>query len=309
MRATTFWLIAGLAVPACEKDDLGQPCGTEPTSIDDPIGGEVPTIEVVRVERDGECESFQCLTHLGLAPYCTRDCELETPAVKQKSCTSDADCTGGEFAAGQSGHCIEGKCECEEDVECESPLQCAGGRCRDDDCPEGYWCKTVQEVGPLANRRYCTFNNLCSRNADCEAFGVMECRQLGCFDACLRGYLACTTKGGTCADLDCYSPCPRVAPGVRYCPGPYRDSDEAAACKSANCFESCTPLGPDCDFHRLICEPLPALNCTCPGVPPEQANDIQACPDENVVCQPDTTAQPWTAGAVEKLNVCQPEET
>ncbi len=308
MRASTLWLITGVGLMACEEDDLGQPCGTEPTAVEDPIGGEVPVVEVVRVQRDGECDSFQCLSHRGLTPYCTRECELEAPAAEPKSCTTDADCTGGEFGSGQSGHCIEGTCECEEDAECRSPLHCAGGHCRDDDCPAGYWCKTVQEVGPLTGNRYCVFSDTCTRNADCEAFGVMECRRLGCFDACLRGFSACAAKGGTCADLDCYEPCPLVAPGVRYCPGPYTVSDDAAQCADAGCFEECTPLGPGCEFHRLICEPLARLNCQCPGGTADQAADLQACPDEALVCQPDTTAQPWDAGAVEKLSVCQPED-
>jgi hypothetical protein len=295
-----------MVLPACEERELGQPCGTEPLPVQDPIEGEVPVVEVVRVERDRKCDSFHCLSHRGLTPYCTRECELEAPTVERKSCSGDDECTGGEFAAGQTGHCVDGGCRCEEDSECKSPLHCGDGRCRDDDCPEGYWCKTVQDIGPLAGQRYCVFNDTCTRNADCEAFGVMECSFLGCFDACLRDYLSCPEQTGACIDnLDCYAPCPLVAPGVRYCPGAYRISEEAAACDEAGCFEGCESLDAECGFHRLICEPLPALGCTCLGA--DDPSDLQSCPNQNIVCQPDTTAQPWAAGTVDTLNVCQPE--
>ncbi len=302
---TTAAIAATWGASACEKSDLGKTCGTVPTEISDPIGGEVPTIEVVRMERDGDCESFQCLTHRGLSPYCTQTCEIDTPPNKQKTCTLDDDCKGGEFASGQVGHCVAGKCTCELDEECDDPLQCSDGRCRDDDCPEGYWCKTVQDVGPLAGQRFCVFREGCQANGDCEDFSTMSCKKLGCFDACLRGYHSCTVANSACVDLECYAPCPRVAPEVHYCPGNHIASASVQSCIDAGCFDKCEPLGPDCQFHRLVCEPRSGLGCDCTGA--NQSSDIERCPNANLVCQPDSTAAVWPAGTVEKLNVCQPK--
>ena len=108
-----------VAVNACEEGNLGDPCGSPAQEIIDPIGGEVPTVEVVRMERDGACESFKCLTHRGLPPYCTDACSLDAPPNAQASCTQDEECKGGSFASGATGHCVEGKCICEKDEECK----------------------------------------------------------------------------------------------------------------------------------------------------------------------------------------------
>jgi hypothetical protein len=301
-----------LLLAACETDDLGKRCGTEAAPVVDPVGDEVPVVEVVRLERDGECESFQCLTHRGLPPYCTRSCALDAPTLKQKSCSTDEQCEDGEFARGARGHCVGGKCVCEEHGECRAPFHCADGRCVDDDCPAGFWCDAVQPVGPLAGERLCVMREGCQTNANCEEFGVMECRKLGCYDACLRGFHRCEDRGrARCDELECFADCVRVAPDVVLCPyaAVLGESDEAAACRDANCLESCTPPPAECEFHRLVCEPI-LDSCHCDGAAtPEEIADVGACPEERLVCQPDATAQPWPVRSVTKLNVCMPEDS
>jgi len=174
-----------LLAAGCENNDLGRPCGTAPTPTPDPVEGETPVVEVVRMERDVDCDSFACLTHRGLHGYCTRTCSLAAPPDKTVSCTTDAGCVGGMFTSGVQGHCVNTECRCVKDSECRDPQHCADGVCRDDDCPKGFFCERVQDVGPLAGQLFCVFKAGCQENVDCEALGTVECRHLGCFDACL----------------------------------------------------------------------------------------------------------------------------
>ncbi len=211
----------------CETGDLGKPCGSEPTAVSDPVvEGENAVVEVVRLERDVNCESFQCLTHRGLHAYCTEGCELDAPSYAAKSCTTDAQCTGGMFANNVQGHCLAGRCQCVADGECVEPLHCFAGACVDDDCPKGFACKRVQEVGPLADELFCTFKTGCVGNDDCEQLGTIECRQVGCFDACLC------------------------------------DALTGAEAKALECANLCTTATRTEPFHRLHCAPLDDV-CTC----------------------------------------------
>ncbi|MEK7706097.1 MAG: hypothetical protein AAB426_14145 [Myxococcota bacterium] len=80
VRATAlFALTASLLCTGCQSNDLGRPCGDDAPPIPaQAVDGEEPVIEVVRLQRDSACETFQCLTHRGLAPYCTRECEKKS---------------------------------------------------------------------------------------------------------------------------------------------------------------------------------------------------------------------------------------
>ncbi|MBI3180381.1 MAG: hypothetical protein HYZ27_12010 [Deltaproteobacteria bacterium] len=216
-----------LLAAGCETSDLGKPCGSEPSALGDPVvEGESAVVEVVRVERDVNCESFQCLSHRGLHPYCTESCELDEPPHSPKSCTSDGQCTGGMFANNVQGHCLGGRCQCVKDSECVEPLHCFDGVCLDDDCPKGFWCKRVQDVGPLANELFCTFKAGCIENTDCEELGTIECRHLGCFDACLC------------------------------------DALPEAQAQDLGCADMCTDDTRPEPFHRLHCAPLDDV-CAC----------------------------------------------
>ncbi|MEZ4272644.1 MAG: hypothetical protein R3C68_14805, partial [Myxococcota bacterium] len=158
---------------ACKGgNDIGDPCGTDPTPITDmPIGGETPVVEVVRMERDGACESFKCLRNRGLPPFCTRSCKLPSASDKNKVCEVNA---------------ADAARRCNAPTYCLVEDGAAEGRCVDDDCPDGFWCRQVQETGPLSGEAYCVRREHCSDNFDCENLGSIECATLGCFDRCLN---------------------------------------------------------------------------------------------------------------------------
>jgi hypothetical protein len=152
-------VIASLAVvAACEESDVGEKCGTPVGPLDaEIIEGEQPVDEIVRMQRDGACESFQCLTHKGLAPYCTETCTYEGSS-SNKTCAGDGDCTKD----GES---------------------CVDNQCKSDSCDPGFQCRQVQEVGPLADQRFCVRKIGCASNFDCDDLDKMECAQLGCLDS------------------------------------------------------------------------------------------------------------------------------
>jgi hypothetical protein len=293
-----------LADVACEKEDLGKACGTPPDAVVNPVGGETPTIEVVRVERDSTCDSFQCLTQLGVPPYCTRICKLEA-APNATSCKADTDCAGAPFSGTtHPGVCVDGTCLCREDSQCKDPTHCADGACVDDDCPNGFWCERVQDVGPLAKSRYCVYKTGCQTNIQCEDLSNIACNKLGCFDACQRDFYTCDKPAKTqCDDLECYNNCIHTG-GTQYLCLTLTDS-----CKTAGCFDNCTPPpGAACDFHRLVCDPLSDLGCgPAPGAPSDCQVDIHVCADNQMVCRPDAAQNTWVAGAVRKLDVCMPK--
>lgn len=176
------------ATTACEESDLGEACGSAATTLEGTIiDGEAPVGEVVRLERDGACESFKCITHGGLAPYCTDTCTYKTSS-SNKACAQDGDCPTEE--------------------------SCVGGQCKDDSCPAGFWCRQVQSVGPIASERYCVRQEGCSTNFDCESLGDMECRKVGCLDSCLLAGSPCEVHALTCQpieELPCRCPGAAVA--------------------------------------------------------------------------------------------------
>ena len=174
-------LTIALLTVGCETDDVGKFCSPQTASIgQNPVGGENPSVEVVRIHRDENCLSFQCLEHLGLSPHCTRSCDW---SPNTGTCSADSDCPN-------QGKCIE-------------------GFCNDDDCPPGFACETPLEVGELANQEVCVRRSGCTSNLDCEGLGAIDCVSLGCFDDCLLDdtcemhQLQCEpldSLGCTCAD-------------------------------------------------------------------------------------------------------------
>lgn len=235
-------LALSMTVAGCESDDVGKACGTDAnTPPPDPIAGEEPVLEVVRMERDGTCETFQCLRHAGISPYCTRECEFENVGTR-KSCTSDDDCT--------------------------APRYCSDGECRDDDCPNGFWCRQVQETGPIAGQQFCVRRDSCEQNLDCEKIGELICVPRGCYDVCL-------TEGRTCeTDEDC--------------PG-----SSSMFCDDDICR---------CRYHELVCEVEDELPCRCPGG--EQSTDLD-CADEDLECAELTQTEQWAEGSVTRKGICE----
>jgi hypothetical protein len=151
------------ALVGCKSHDLGKPCTIKSSGVlpTQPVGGESPLIEVVTVQRATECDSFQCLEDRGYAAYCTRECAVDTTGKVGPTCTTSADCT-------QPQHCFQ-------------------GRCLNDDCPGGFECQTVQDVGPLEGKLFCVYKEHCrGSNRECEDLGTMECARLGCFDSTLK---------------------------------------------------------------------------------------------------------------------------
>ncbi|MEL6545233.1 MAG: hypothetical protein AAFQ82_11455, partial [Myxococcota bacterium] len=153
-------LCAALTLGACDEEDIGEPCGDDsPETFAAPIDGEAPVSEVVRLQRDRACETFQCITHSGLNPYCTRSCTLD-PQTTGDTCENDRDCDPLFGDPNENKYCVNGSCI-------------------DDDCPAGFVCREFQDVGTIANDMYCV-RQTCSTNVDCDDLGNVECRDLGC---------------------------------------------------------------------------------------------------------------------------------
>lgn len=143
MPVSFLALAACLSLAACQSSDLGKPCsGTPIDACANPIDGETPVIEVVGVQRDEACQSFQCLSQKGFGPYCTQSCGTAQ------------------------------------------------------DCPDGFTCQQVQNVGPLANQKFCVFQTGCTHNSDCHNLGNVQCVNLGCVDECLCG--SCDSSASSC---------------------------------------------------------------------------------------------------------------
>lgn len=209
------WLLAAWAmtIASCQVDDTGKACTpTEVTEIgDEPVGGETPLVEVVRVQRDGACESFKCLRHMGLDPYCTRECTfIETPETPP----------------------------CNNDADCDEPAKCAqDGVCRADNCADGFACRTIQQTGPEAGRFYCT-RRTCDENIDCGNLGVINCVQQACYDSCLNDdtTVSCGIHALTCepttsffSTVECF--CANDGVSVEQCP------DAQLQCKLPDDFD------------------------------------------------------------------------
>jgi hypothetical protein len=172
-----------LTSAACESEDIGKACDDgAPGSVgEEPIGGERPLVEVVRISRDGACESFQCLRHQGLDPYCTRECEI-LPTETETPCATDDECAG--------------EATCAED-----------GICREDDCPTGFACRHVQEAGPLRDLTFCVRRVRCEQSVDCGALGEIDCIEHACYDGCdkLTELEDCDFHQLVCEPLDTFT--------------------------------------------------------------------------------------------------------
>lgn len=210
-RRLTF--IAGIVflASACNKDvQLGGSCGTEEAPLaGELVEGETAVDELVRLQRDGVCTSFQCLTEGGLAPYCTEQCSYTDST--NNDCLTDSDCTV------QEEHCIDKQCKA-------------------DDCPDGFVCDTVQETGPLANTRYCLRQRGCVTNFDCGDVSNVRCETVACLDACLLmsgDRSSCTTHYLHCQPRE----------DIPYCLCPGETEPTSATCESNRV--TCTP--PDGD--------------------------------------------------------------
>lgn len=242
-----------LALVGCDSEDIGDPCGDNATGLSsEPVVDEDPLNEVVRIERDTTCETLQCLKHLGLEPYCTRSCELEN--ADSQSCTSDSDCS--------------------------RPQYCLDGRCIDDDCPEGFWCRGIQEVGPFGYAPQSP-NRSCTNRYDCR-------RQEDCVDGtCQRQSKFCTRRTDCTSNLDC------EAPGE-------------IACRALGCFDSCCLEDPgtgtvcNCDSPQRRCQPFNELPCQCISGGVELAD----CPPEQLTCSTQNQAWPTTKTPF-RFSVCQ----
>lgn len=214
-------LLTALVITGCDDEDVGEPCGTDPTDVVPmPIDGEEPVTEIVRLERDRACETFQCITHSGLNPYCTQNCELDESTLGDE-CQDDRDCDPVFGEANGQKYCINGNCV-------------------DDDCPNGFACRELQDVGTLADQMFCVRQSGCETNLDCEEVGEIECRQLGCLDSCLLDQEALNvdldTNQSTCAPdaLNQFTCQPFDSLGCE-CQGGATDCEDAAL--------SCTPQG------------------------------------------------------------------
>lgn len=175
-NCTCFALLAltiALLTVGCETDDVGKFCSPQTASIgQNPVGGENPAVEVVRIHRDENCQSFQCLEHLGLSPHCTRSCAW---LANTAACTADAQCPN-------QGKCLE-------------------GFCNEDDCPPGFACEAPLEAGELANQQVCVRRSDCNTNLDCEGLGAIDCVNLGCYDDCILND-ACEMHQLRCEPID-----------------------------------------------------------------------------------------------------------
>ncbi|MEM6531894.1 MAG: hypothetical protein AAF654_04690 [Myxococcota bacterium] len=208
------------AATGCNEEDIGEVCGQESAPVaPEPIDGESPVSEVVRLERDRACETFQCITHSGLNPYCTRTCELDTSTNTGEACENDQDC----------------------DPVFGDPMAntlCVNNVCIDDDCPNGFACRELQTVGTLAGERFCVRQIGCENNFDCGDVQSLECRRLGCIDSCFldQASLNQDTLAGTVS-------CPAEADNVLTC-----EPFDSLPCQ-------CLGGGDSCEDAGLVCQP------------------------------------------------------
>ena len=87
-------IVVAVALAACNAEEpLGGACGTDAPILEGEIvEGETAVDEVVRIERDGVCGSFQCLTEGGLSPYCTEECRYESGSTGTSCTTVERPC-------------------------------------------------------------------------------------------------------------------------------------------------------------------------------------------------------------------------
>lgn len=116
-KITLLAATALLALVACNSEDTGTRCGVEydkwSSSAGEVIVGEEPIITDEQIMQDGVCETFVCLNHYGIPPYCSRTCDDDQ-----------------------------------------------------NECPDGFTCAAVQDLGAHAGDRYCVFST-CEKDSDC----------------------------------------------------------------------------------------------------------------------------------------------
>lgn len=217
-------LVVSVALTACNEDDVGEACGEGPTDFfASPIDGESPVSEIVRLQRDRACETFKCITHSGLNPYCTQTCTLDESTVGD-SCENDADCDPLFGDPNENEYCVN-------------------NTCIGDDCPAGFVCREFQDVGTAAGEMYCV-RQTCDTNVDCGDLGNVECRSLGCYDQCFSDTagLNVDTDAGTVS-------CPQEAENFLTC-----DPIEELPCACPGGAENCSDADLQCQPQGL---PLP----------------------------------------------------
>ena len=135
IKMSVVIILVGLCFVNCKKGhDLGKLCGTsDPTQITGQIiSGEEPLLEVVRVERDSNCESFLCLTQAGLTPQCSRSCTSESK--EQGDCPNGFVCRIVQEAGplSQQSFCVP-KMACEKNLDCNDvgTIECVDYVCFD----------------------------------------------------------------------------------------------------------------------------------------------------------------------------------
>jgi hypothetical protein len=225
-------LAASLALTACTTEDTGKLCDDPNMSFPaEPVTGENTIIDVVNLYRNAKCETFQCLQHNGLHAYCTRSCTYNPVPKNAKACTNDGDCS--------------------------SPLHCNGNVCNDDDCPAGFWCRTVQDVGPLAGQQFCVRHDNCRSTVDCDDAASMTCSYVGCFDSCLRDPAHCSYHAKACESISKDMAC--TCDGQAYNPNPAGDpksvvcADQELTCQPPDAVQA-FPAG--AVTQKTVCMPL-----------------------------------------------------
>lgn len=213
-------LLAAQATVACNQDDTGKLCGEPNVTVpSQPVEGEVPVVGEVNITRDPNCLTFKCLTQGGLPSYCTKTCNINIPSDKVV-CVTDNDCQTRPHIFGPGYHCT---------------LATDGNNyCVNDNCPAGFWCNPVVNVGPYQGQYFCQRQTGCTADVDCNAPGSYACEPWGCFGSCLYNP---TTCGNGPNQLEC-------------------QSDYAIGCNCNNAN----------DVKTLLQCTSSALTCTPPGV-------------------------------------------
>ena len=139
--ATPAALAAFLALSACHLHDLGTECALDRQPFDNKqtewVVGEVPIITEEQIIQDGTCETFICLNHDGIPPYCSRHCSDNQPCPDAFECKQ----VQGLGPRSNDTYCVYAVCETDAD-------------CRD---IKTYACVTFESTGldPTATLKRC----------------------------------------------------------------------------------------------------------------------------------------------------------
>ncbi len=196
-------LLSCCALISCKHDNIGTPCSQSPDAVgEEIIQGETPVVEVKRLTRDGACSTLLCLAQGGFAPFCTDRCDIHPPAVCLNDLGQDK-CPGKQCI---NGACVDNPCYVAGIPQCPNKT-CIDGQCVDHNCPDGFRCDQLQEVGPLKDERVCHRVTECRDKFDCGDVASLDCVQLGCYDRCLAevepppGQEACPFHQLACSDV------------------------------------------------------------------------------------------------------------